>query len=240
MQGLDWNNRLPPNSMPSSALPLDFLPMEFGAAQSPALSLNRALSQEPLRDAYETFIQHRFRQAHNAEIRSFMPELFGLHDNTGTLCAVAGVRVATSGPLFLEHYLDQPVEQMIEARAGRPVDRQGIVEVGNLAASNLGSARLSIIAVTWLLAMSGLEWVAFTGNAGLVNSFNRLGLRPLTLCLADPLRLGEDRHAWGNYYDSQPSVHVGDIRSGFLHLSSSGVFERFGLPLTLEDSCHVA
>lgn len=240
MQGLDWNNRLPPNSMPSGALPLDFLPMGFGAAQSPALSLNRALSQEPLREAYETFIQHRFRQAHNAEIRSFMPELFGLHDNSGTLCAVAGVRVATSGRLFLERYLDQPVEQMIEARADRPVERQGIVEVGNLAASNLGSARLSIITVTWLLAMGGLEWVAFTGNAGLVNSFNRLGLRPVTLCAADPMRLGEDRHAWGHYYDTQPNVHVGDIRAGFLHLSSSGVFERFGLPLTLEDSCHVA
>jgi hypothetical protein len=54
------------------------------------------------------------------------------------------------------------------------------------------------------------------------------------------MRLGEDRHAWGSYYDSQPSVHVGDIRAGFLHLSNSGLFERFGLPLTLEQTCHVA
>ncbi|MCS3471554.1 hypothetical protein M2401_005318 [Pseudomonas sp. JUb42] len=225
MQGLDWNI---------------CLPLSFGNAGAPALSLNRALVQEPLRDEFEAFIQHRFRKAHNAEIRQFMPELFGLSDGAGTLCAVAGVRLAASGALFLENYLDEPIERVIEAAACRPVDRPGIVEVGNLAASNLGSARLSIITVTWLLAMGGLEWVAFTGNASLVNSFNRLGLRPVTLCAADSMRLGEDRHAWGSYYDSQPSVHVGDIRAGFLHLSNSGLFERFGLPLTLEQTCHVA
>ncbi|WP_062381610.1 thermostable hemolysin [Pseudomonas abietaniphila] len=225
MQDLDWNI---------------CLPFRFGNAAAPTLSLNRALAQAPLRAAFEAFIQHRFHQAHNAEINHFMPELFGLHDEAGTLCAVAGVRKAMCGPLFLEHYLDDPIEQVIERHAARPVDRQGIVEVGNLAASTLGSARLSIITVTWLLAMGGLEWVAFTGNAGLVNSFNRLGLRPVTLCAADPLRLGEERHTWGNYYDTQPHVHVGDIRSGFLHLSHSGVFERFGLPLTLEQTCHVA
>ena len=225
MHGLDWNV---------------CLPLSFGSAEASPLSLHRALPQEPLRDAFEAFIQQRFNKAHNARIHQFMPELFGLNDAAGSLCAVAGVRTAASGTLFLEHYLNEPVERVIEAYAARPISRKGIVEVGNLAASNLGSARLSIITITWLLAMGGLEWVAFTGNAGLVNSFNRLGLRPVTLCAADPMRLGENRHDWGNYYDTQPNVHVGDIRSGFSHLSHSGVFERFGLPLALERNCHVA
>ncbi|WP_268800987.1 thermostable hemolysin [Pseudomonas huanghezhanensis] len=225
MHDLDWNT---------------CLPLNFGTAGAQALSLHRARSEEPLRRDFETFIQHRFYQAHNANVQHFMPELFGLNDASGTLCAVAGVRVAASGSLFLEHYLDDPIEQVVQARAGNTVQRQAIVEVGNLAASNLGSARLSIITMTWLLAMGGLEWVAFTGNAGLVNSFNRLGLRPVTLCSADPLRLGDDRHAWGSYYDTQPSVHVGDIRAGFMHLSQSGLFERFGLPLITERTCHVA
>ena len=225
MQCLDWNV---------------CLPLSFGTPEASTLSLQRAFARDPLRDAFEAFIQQRFRKVHNAEICHFMPELFGLNDNSGSLCAVAGVRRATSSALFLEHYLDDPIERAIEAHASHPVDRKSIVEVGNLAASNLGSARLSIITITWLLAMGGLEWVAFTGNAALVNSFNRLGLRPVTLCAADPMRLGDDRHAWGNYYDTQPSVHVGDIRSGFMHLGHSGVFERFGLPLTRERNCHVA
>lgn len=216
------------------------LPLHFGHAGTPALVLDRALVGEPSREAFESFIQDRFQQAHNAQIRHFMPELFGLHDGTGSLCAVAGVRLAEHQSLFLERYLDEPVEQAVERAAGRAVDRQGIVEVGNLGASSIGSARLSIITVTWLLAMGGLQWVAFTGNVGLVNSFNRLGLRPVTLGPADPLRLGDDRHAWGSYYDTRPSVHVGDVRSGFEHLSRSGLFERFGLPLSLEQCCHVA
>ena len=99
MQGLDWNI---------------CLPFRFGNAAAPTLSLNRALVQEPLRAEFEAFIQHRFHKAHNADINHFMPELFGLHDEAQTLCAVAGVRKAMSGPLFLEHYLDDPIERAIE------------------------------------------------------------------------------------------------------------------------------
>jgi hypothetical protein len=200
------------------------LPLHFGHVGAPALVLDRALVSEPMRDGFESFIQTRFKQAHNAHISHFMPEL----------------RLAMHESLFLERYLDEPIEQAVERATDGSVDRQGIVEVGNLGASSIGSARLSIITITWLLAMGGLQWVAFTGNAGLVNSFNRLGLRPVTLGPADPLRLGNDRHAWGSYYDTQPSVHVGDVRSGFEHLSQSGLFERFGLPLGQEQCCHVA
>jgi hypothetical protein len=169
-----------------------------------------------------------------------MPELFGLDDADGTLCAVAGVRRAAQGALFLERYLDEPIEPLISAAADRPVDRTGIVEVGNLAACDTGSARLSIIAITYLLAMGGLEWVAFTGNIGLVNSFHRLGLNPVTLCPADPQRLGEERYLWGRYYDSQPWVHFGNIRAGFIHLRNTGLFSRLGLPTHLGETCHVA
>jgi len=225
MPGFDWNIRLP---------------LHFGHIDTPDMSLIRALPGETLRPEFETYVQQRFRQVHGAEIRHFMPELFGLSNAAGALSAVAGVRLAAAGPLFLEHYLDDPIEPLICAAADRPVDRAGIVEVGNLAASDNGSARLSIITITWLLAMGGLEWVAFTGNTGLVNSFHRLGLRPITLCAADPQRLGDDRHAWGSYYQSQPSVHVGNIRAGFIHLRNMGLFTRLGLPSTAEEISHVA
>ena len=36
--------------------------------------------------------------------------------------------------MFLERYLDDPIEPLIGAAADRPVERGGIVEVGNLAA----------------------------------------------------------------------------------------------------------
>lgn len=216
------------------------LPLRFGKTDSAQMTLARALPDEAPRPAFEAFIQQRFRKAHGADIRHFMPQLFGMSDDSGQLCAVAGVRVASQEPLFLERYLDEPIDPLISAAADRPVERGGIVEVGNLAASDTGSARLSIIAITYLLAMGGLEWVAFTGNIGLVNSFHRLGLKPVTLCAADPQRLGDDRHHWGSYYESQPWVHVGNIRAGFIHLRNMGMFARLGLPCALEESSHVA
>ncbi|RMR01348.1 Thermostable hemolysin [Pseudomonas savastanoi pv. glycinea] len=215
------------------------LPQQFGKADIPPMSLNRALPCDSLRPVFETFIQQRFREAHGASIQHFMPELFGVKDGAGELCAVAGVRLATT-PLFLERYLDKPVEALICETFDRPAARTAIVEVGNLAASDTGSARLSIIAITYLLAMGGLEWVTFTGNIGLVNSFRRLGLQPATLCAADPARLGDERHSWGSYYESQPWVHAGNIRAGFSHLRNAGIFSRLGLPTSIEESSHVA
>ncbi|MCF4997184.1 thermostable hemolysin [Pseudomonas syringae] len=225
MPAFDWNTPLP---------------LHFGHAETPQMTLSNALREDDERDVFEAFIQQRFRKAHGADIRLFMPELFGVRDADGALCAVAGVRRAHLEPLFLERYLDEPIEPLISAAADRPVERSAIVEVGNLAANDTGSARLSIIAITYLLAMGGLEWVAFTGNIGLVNSFHRLGLKPVTLCAADPGRLGDDRHSWGSYYESKPWVHVGNIRAGFIHLRNVGLFNRLGLPTSIEGACHVA
>lgn len=216
------------------------LPLPLGQSERSQTLLTRALPHDIQRPVFEAFIQQRFRHAHDADIRHFMPELFGMIDGAGELCAVAGVRLAAAGPLFLERYLDEPIDALIGADAEQPVDRGAIVEVGNLAASDTGSARLSIIAITYLLAMGGLEWVAFTGNIGLVNSFHRLGLKPVTLCAADPARLGDDRHDWGSYYESKPWVHVGNIRAGFIHLRNMGMFSRVGLPTSIAESSHVA
>lgn len=129
------------------------LPLQFGQAETPRLHLAKALPGDPQRNAFEIFIQQRFRKAHGADIRHFMPQLFGMSDASNALCAVVGVRVASDGPLFLECYLDEAIDPLISATADHCVDRSAIVEVGNLAASDTANARLSIIAMTYLLAM---------------------------------------------------------------------------------------
>ena len=68
------------------------------------------------------------------------------------LMAAAGIRLASSGPTFLERYLDEPLEAAVTRLSGSSVSRAQLVEVGNLAALSAGSARIMIIAVTWLLA----------------------------------------------------------------------------------------
>jgi hypothetical protein len=176
----------------------------------------RRLELVPLRDtagrqAAIDFIRRRFSLAHQARVSHFMPQLFGLQSEDGSLHGACGCRRADSGTLFLERYLDVSIEQAIFERSGVRVERHQIVEVGNLAASGLGTARTLIVKLTRQLALQGFRWVTFTGTQEVLNSFYRLGLAPQSLGLADPARMGESLADWGRYYDSQPQVVFGEI-----------------------------
>jgi len=168
------------------------------------------------RPELQGFIAERFAEVYGADLYSFMPRLFGLHNDADELLAAFGMRAAEVGgqrePLFLEHYLDRPVEALVAQAAGRPVPRSHIVEVGNLAGASPGALRLLIPLVCEQLHREGFHWVVFTGPARLCNSFSRLGL-PLEVVAPAPVdRLDTaERQRWGRYYDHQPSVMAGDI-----------------------------
>jgi hypothetical protein len=163
------------------------------------------------RDRGLELIRRRFQQEHQAHLTHFMPRLLGLVDANGVLAGAAGCRPAASETLFLERYVDLPIEQAITAVAGEPVARNEVVEVGNLAADSPGCARVLIVALTAWLAGQGYRWVAFTGTRSLLNSFRRLGLTPRVLAPADPARMGDALPQWGRYYTQQPQVVFGEI-----------------------------
>ncbi|UFH50813.1 thermostable hemolysin [Pseudomonas sp. KNUC1026] len=192
------------------------------------------------RGEVERFIHQCFASAHQADVQHYLPELLALRDSHGRLTAAAGVRPASDGPLFLERYLDVPLEAAVSQVAGASPGRSRMVEVGNLASHSAGSARIMIIAVTWLLASRGFEWVAFTGAATLINSFQRLGLMPTVLACADPDRLQGQVDQWGTYYDQRPQVFAGNIGYGFDALTCAGVFQRLGFPGLAEEAGHAA
>lgn len=216
------------------------LPLAIGshADHHAHLSLHRV--GDASRKDLERFVHQCFATVHKADVQHFLPELLALHDRHGRLIAVAGMRPANQGPVFLERYLDEPLEAAVSQVAGVSLERMCMVEVGNLASLSAGSARIMIIAVTWLLATRGLQWVAFTGAATLINSFQRLGLMPTVLASADPARLQEQMDQWGSYYDQRPHVFAGNIGQGFAALSRSGVFQRLGFPLLVEETGHAA
>lgn len=167
----------------------------------------------------EAFIAAAFLKTYGARVSHFCDTLVGCRDASGAWSAAVGFTLAGGGPTFLEHYLDGPLEQEIGMRLGRPVLREHIVEVGNLAATHPGAARTLIVRTTRLLHDMGLQLVAFTATVSLLNSFGRLRLRPQVLGPADPARLpGAGRH-WGSYYDTQPQVMFGDIRYGYTELA---------------------
>lgn len=167
----------------------------------------------PQRNIAETFIREVFAEHYQARVTSFAPTLT-LFAQDAHLVAAAGWRSAGDEALFLERYLDAPIEHAVGQLAGQLVARERIVEVGNLATTRQGSSVHVIFRLAEHFYRSGFEWVVFTATHELVRIFTRLGLPLLALAPADPSRLGDEAAAWGSYYDTRPIVVAGRIRLG--------------------------
>jgi hypothetical protein len=163
------------------------------------------------RAALEDFIAARFHRAYGASLKQFLPNLLGLRDGEGQWQAAVGYADAATGPLFLEQYLDAPVEDVLAQALERPIERRLVVEVGNFAAARAGVARRLIPALAARLRELGFEMAVFTATRELRNAFLRLKLWPLVLAPADPGRLRAGAGAWGSYYAHRPAVMGGRI-----------------------------
>jgi hypothetical protein len=211
-----------PHSFTSSPSPLATFDSQY------VLELNSGQpGTDTQREQLETFVHQRFADTYGASIRQYMPQLLGIRQK-GELQAVVGLRPASASPLFLEQYLDVPACTQIRIHSGMPLQREHMVEVGNLAALAPGGARVLIIALTHYLAAQGYTWVVFTGTAMLLNSFQRLALSPIDLGEAKPERLGDRQAEWGSYYATRPRVMAGYIPEGLVQLEQRGVFRRLG------------
>jgi hypothetical protein len=162
------------------------------------------------RPTIEQYITERFRLAYGARVRHFCAELLGMRGADGGWQAAAGYTPAASRRLFLEQYLDAPVEVLLSEASGRRVERSRIAEVGNLAAA-AGMGRALIPALGAYLDRLGYRWVVFTATRELRNAFRRLQLEPLVLAPATAARLPDGGAAWGSYYAHDPSVLAGPI-----------------------------
>jgi len=168
----------------------------------------------PHRDSCEDFIAARFQRAYGARVAHFSPYLLGIRDALARWRAASGYTPADGRTLFLEQYLDAPIEVELARCRGRPVARDSIVEVGNLAAVSPGMARTLIPLLARHLDRLGYAWVVFTATRELRNTFARLGLRSLGLATADPARLADGGANWGSYYANDPIVMAGKIGHG--------------------------
>lgn len=165
----------------------------------------------PRRGEAEAFIGSVFSRHYGATVTTFAPNLL-LLEQDARLIAAAGWRPAGEESLFLESYLDQPIEAAMAKLAGQEVERERIVEVGNLAADKHGSSIHVVLSLAGHLDRQGYEWVVFTATQTLIGIFARLGLPLLALAPADPTRLGSEAAAWGSYYETSPIVVAGRIR----------------------------
>ena len=164
---------------------------------------------DPGRAEVEQFIHDVYARRFGADVRQFAPVLVSRREAAdGPLVVAAGSRFAGSGPLFLERYLHAPVQTLLGA-ATPP--REGIVEVGHLAAARAGEGRRLILLLGPHLAERGAQWVVSTLTEELRHLFVRIGVTPLALGAADPARLGTEAADWGDYYAHHPVVLAGHL-----------------------------
>jgi len=159
------------------------------------------------RQELETFIRAMFKRAHNAEITHFMPKLMSVRDMSGKLLAACGLRHADQGTLFLETYLDAPIETLISAHNQIEIPRSDILEVGNLAVAEPVNVRSLLASISVYLHSTHSEFAVFTGISTLRNSLTKLNMSLQLLGEANINRIPEhERAAWGSYYNERPCV----------------------------------
>lgn len=186
-------------------------PLRRATAMRQPISFLQTTLGSRRRDEAEAFIRDTFARHYDAAVPAFAPNLM-LIENARGLIAATGWRCAGDEPLYLERYLDTPIEAAMARLAGHPVRRDQIVEVGNLATQKPGASLDVILILARHLDLLGFTWVTFTATSALVGIFARLRLPLLALAPADPARLGEEEvAAWGRYYDTAPIVVAGRI-----------------------------
>jgi len=167
------------------------------------------------RPLVEGFIRRGFERAYGAHLTLLMPTLMSLRRDAD-IVAACGLRAAAVEQLFLETYLDQPVETALSGATGKSIGRTEIVEVGNLVIARAGHARRLIFHLTTHLHSTGPAWVVFTAVPALRNNFRRLGIPLVTLGTADGKRLpAAARAEWGDYYEQAPAVTAVCVEAAF-------------------------
>lgn len=159
------------------------------------------------RTEVEAFIYEVFKSAYGAEVTLFMPHLVALRDGKGVLMGAFGLRQASEGPLFLEQYLDEPIETMISDHLGKQVTRKQITKIGNLAVENPRNAGVLVAHIIQHTLDLGIEWCVATAHHSLQNSVIKSGRDVYPLSPADKTRLSVAEQAkWGSYYHHMPQV----------------------------------
>lgn len=182
------------------------------SCQLHALSLHQA--SDPHRQDLERFVRDVFASRHGARVCSFMPNLLAVRNDNGAICSVAGFRCAAEQTLFLERYLDEPIERVIAVACGQQVTRAQIVEVGNLAGRNCRSAMRLVLDLPRILLERGHRWIVFTATDTLREILASYRAPLLDLASASASRAQSTGDEWGRYYDSNPRVMAGYLADG--------------------------
>jgi hypothetical protein len=157
-----------------------------------------------LRVIVEHEIQRLYQERYGASLASFAPTIVAELSRTRDVRCAAGIRFAHE-PLFLECYLDRPIEEVLQDNLGTRVPRDRIVEVCHLAGAESGSSLTFVRKLTALLHGIGAEWAIFTATEPLRLLLARRGLSMIELGKASVRRVSCPE-TWGSYFENDPRI----------------------------------
>ena len=195
-----------------------------------AISLTQ--QAEPDRVHVESFIERVYARRFGSTITRHYPTLMNVHDQHGRVVAAVGLRLAAEEPLFLERYLVSSVESALADAGYRLVERQGIVEIGNLASVSRGASVFLFVALAAYLRQQRLAYAVVTGTKALRRAFALFGFDFVELGAANPDALPDRGASWGSYYARDPKVLGGAIAPAcarlepYLPLENNGDLKR--------------
>lgn len=166
---------------------------------------------DPEQEYIKDFIEGVYAWHYGATLRRHYPTLLCVRDKSGRIAAAAGLRFAGEEPLFLEAYLDQPVEAAMAEVSGALVPRRKIVEIGNLASSGKGAAAYLMVTLAAYLQQQDLAYAVVTATKGLRRSLSTFGCEFWNLKPAVASVLPDEGRSWGSYYSQDPCVIAGAI-----------------------------
>jgi hypothetical protein len=156
------------------------------------------------------FTKERFQRCFGCELTEFYPIILTSWLK-GELQAVVGVRSAVDGPLFLEQYLNSPVEILL---ADSSLNRSQIVEIGGFAAVDKMAAVPLMERTADVLLEMGFVHAVCTANKPIRRCLSSINVPFEQLAVADITLLKDSAENWGSYYSTTPFVLTGDIQAG--------------------------
>lgn len=184
------------------------------------------LPDDAERNRVENYIQNIFSKHYKASVHDFHPLLVTIENASNEIIATLGLRFADHQRLVAEDYSHREVNHLLNENLNVYGDRKHMIEIGNLASSHSGYARFLFVAMTKILSDWHFQWLTFTAVPAVLNVFKKLKLNPVEVCMAHLHDLKVSNSDWGEYYQHQPRVMLGDITTAHRFLEQQGCYQR--------------
>lgn len=192
------------------------------------------------RGSVETFIWKGFKKHYQADIQHFLPNLISIGPEEKAISAL-GFRSAARTSLFIEQYLDLPIESYFQNESylkyascfkndfylkDEYIKRHQIAEIGNLYGTNkLMTCQLFVITAL-ALSRAGFIKLVFCATPQVKTTMQALQMTTQFIAKADPERIGSQIDCWGEYYKTSPELLAIDLRQAEFLISQSSHFSK--------------